>query len=238
MYDKLRVNNEPYISMNGEIICEEYLPENNPVNPPSSFGWLIYLIVGGGFDRMDDMTNTFINDCDIMSSNPNSLDRFYGASLNLPRPKITENGTTRLLTDKEYAVYLYLRNCRLITRLDLLTVFGHCMGNENSDDIYHGVSVSDTNNTHWHSVDHLNYESPTDNPSSNISRNSNSDEDYIPNHENTDDDVYTIPNQSSYVGDYLIFVNVPYAGWSKEFLSFLTDYISIKGNVLIREVIL
>ena len=61
MYDKLTVNNEPYISSNGEIICNEYLPENNPVNPESSFGWFIYLILGGGFDIMDEMTKQALN---------------------------------------------------------------------------------------------------------------------------------------------------------------------------------
>ena len=75
MYDKLTVNDEPYISMNGEVICDEYLPENNPVNPESSFGWFIYLIIGGGFDKMDEMTNTFLNDCDIMSTSSKRLEK-------------------------------------------------------------------------------------------------------------------------------------------------------------------
>ena len=236
MYDKLTVNGEPYISMNGEIICDEYLPEGNPVNPESSFGWFIYMVIGGAFDKMDEMTNTFLNDCDVISANPKSLDRFYGASLGLPRPTITENTTERLLTDKEYAVYLYLRNCQLMTRLDLLTVFGHCMGDENSDDLYNGVSVTDEPNAQWHTVDHLNYSSP-DTPSSNISRDSSSDKNVIVNHDSTEEGIYTIPGESSYTGEYITYVNVPAAGWSQAFLDFLINFISIKGNVLIREVI-
>ena len=142
MYDKLTIENEPYISMNGELICDEYLPEGNPMNPESPFGLFLYLIIGGGFDEMDNMTSTFINDCDVISANANSLDRFYGASLGMPRPVIVENNTERLLTDKEYRAYLYLRNCQLVTRLDLLSAFGHCMGDNNSDDEFKGVTIT------------------------------------------------------------------------------------------------
>ena len=236
MYDDLTVNGEPYISMNGEIICDEYLPEGNPVNPVSSFGWFIYLVIGGGFDKMDEMTNTFLNDCDIISANPNSLDKFYGASLGLPRPTITEDTVPRLLTDKEYAAYLYLRSSQLLTRRDLLSVFGHCMGDENSEDIYSGVTVTDEINAQWHTVDHIHYTSPSDDPSSNIGRNSDDDLNYITNHNVDADDVYTIPGETNYTGEYVTFVNIPRAGWSQAFLDFLTDYISIKGNVIVREV--
>lgn len=227
---------KPYISMNGELICDEYLPENNPMNPESSFGWLIYMLIGRGFDLMDEMTNNFLNDCDITSANPKSLDRFYGASLNLPRPKITENDTERLLTDKEYAAYLYLRNSRLMTRLDLMSAFGHCMGNDNFDDPYHGVTVTDEKLGQWQTVDHINYASPTNNPSSNISKNSNSDANHIVN-QGSSEEVYTIPDERVYSGELVTFVNIPSNDWSPAFLSFLTDYISIKGNVLVREVV-
>lgn len=237
MYDNIRVNGEAYISMNGEIICDEYLPDNNPVNPESSFGWFIYMIIGGAFDKMDEMTNTFLNDCDIISANPNSLDKFWGASLGLPRPKIIENSTERYLTDKEYAVYLYLRKSQLITRLDLLSVFGHCMGDENSDDIYSNVTVTDEPNEQFQAVDHLHYTSPSDDPTSNIARNNQDDENYIVNHASNDDDVYRIAGQKSYTGDIVTVVNVPANDWSPAFLDFLTEYISIKGNVQIREVI-
>ena len=221
--------------MNGEIICDEYLPEGNPINPESSFGWFIYLVIGRGYDLMDEMTTNFLNDCDIMSANPKSLDRFWGTSLNLPRPTLIENTVERLLTDKEYAVYLYVRNSRLITRLDLLSVFGHCMGDE-SEDAYHGVTVTDEKSNRWHAVDHNHYSSPTDNPSSNISKNSDDD----PNHivaQGSDENVYTIPGEKSFIGDMVTFVNVPAANWSSAFLDFLTEFISIKGNVYVREVV-
>ena len=237
MYDKILVDGEDYVSMNGEIICEEYLDENNPVNPESSFGLFIYLIIGRGFDLMDEMSSRFINDCDVTSANPKSLDRFYGASLNLPRPTITDGGTERLLSDKEYAVYLYLRKSQLLTRLDLMSVFSHCMGDETLDDVYNGVSVTDEPNNVLFGVDHLHYDSPTDDPSSNISRNSSSDHNHVVNHDSSDDDVYRLAGQKKYAGEFVTFVNVPAAGWSHAFLDFLVDYISIKGNVLIREVI-
>ena len=235
MYDDLTLNGEPYISSNGEIICDEYLSENNPVNPPSSFGWFIYMVIGGGFDKMDDMTNTFLNDCDIMSANPKSLDRFYGSSLNLPRPIIVDGEIERLLTDKEYAVYLYLRNSQLLTRRDLLSAFGHCMGDENSEDLYGGVTVTKELTAQWKTVDHLHYISP-ETDLSNIGINDNDDLNHIVN-QGSSEDVYTIPGESSYSGEYLTIVNIPQGNWSNSFLSFLEDYISIKGNVVVREVI-
>ena len=219
--------------MNGEIICDEYLDENNPVNPPSSFGWFIYMIIGGAFDRMDEMTNTFLNDCDVTSANTKKLDRFYGASLGLPRPTITDGETERLLTDKEYAAYLYIRNSQLLTRLDLLSVFGHCMGSEDYDDAYNGVTVTDERNAQFQAVDHLHYTSP-ETDESNIGRNSSDDQDYIVKQGSTDD-VFTIPGEHSYTGEFVTYVNVPNAGWSSSFLSFLTEFISIKGNVRVRE---
>ena len=235
MYDKLLVNGEPYVSMNGEIICDEYLPENNPLNPESSFGWFIYLIVGGAFDKMDEMTNTFINDLDLISASSRILN-ITGANLGYPRPTIVDNGVERLLNDKEYAVYLYLRNSQLLTRLDLLTVFGHCMGDNTSDADYGGVTVSKEKNAQWNTVDHLHYTSPTDNPSSNISKNSDSDLNHIVK-QGSQEEVYTIPGMTSYTGEYITYVNVPHNDWCAGFLSFLTEFISIKGNVLIREVI-
>lgn len=236
MYDNLRVNGEEYISVNGEIICNEYLPENNPVNPESSFGWFIYLILGGGFDKMDDMNTAFLNDLDFMSATPKMLN-IYGANMNLPRPKIGEGTSIRLLTDDEYRVYLYLRNCQLLTRLDLLKAFSHCMGDDTLDQEYGGVTITKEINGRWHAVDHLNYTSPDDDPSSNIGRNSDSDMDYIVK-QGSSDEVYTIPGFTTYTGEYITYVNVPNNGWSPSFLSFLTQFISIKGNVLIREVIL
>ena len=236
-YEKLRVNGEPYISMNGEIICDEYLPEKTIMNPPTSFGWFIYMIFGGTFDRMDEMTNQFLNDCDMISANPKSLDRFYGESLNLPRPTLIEHGEERYLTDEEYAVYMYLRNSQLITTEDLLSVFSHCMGDNILDDPYKGVSISSrVPNKVWYVVDHPHYTS-VETPKSNLHRNRESDLDKIVDHL-TDDECYYIPGQTEYTGHYLTYVNVPAKGWSNDFLAFLTDYISIKGNVRVREVVL
>ena len=234
MYDKLTVDGEPFISSNGEIICDEYLPENNPVNPESSFGWFIYLIVGGAFDKMDEMTNTFLNDLDVISASSKILN-IYGANLGYPRPLIVDNDVERFLNDKEYAAYLYLRNSQLLTRLDLLTVFGHCMGDNTSEADYGGVTVSKEKNAQWNTVDHLHYTSP-ETPGSNIGKNSNDDHNHIVK-QGSSEDVYTIPGMTSYAGEYVTYVNIPYNDWSSAFLSFLTEFISIKGNVLIREVV-
>ena len=235
MYDKLLVNGEEFISSNGEIICDEYLPENNPVNPESSFGWFIYLVIGGAFDKMDEMTTKFLNDLDLMSASPRILD-ITGANQGYPRPTIVDNGTERALTDKEYAVYLYLRNSQLLTKLDLLCVFGHCMGDDTSDNDYGGVTVTKEKNAQWQTVDHLHYTSP-ETPGSNIGKNSNDDHNYIVK-QGSQEEVYTIPGMTNYTGEYVTVVNIPHADWSNAFLSFLTEFISIKGNVLIREVVI
>lgn len=236
MYDKLLLNGEPYISSNGEIICDEYLPENNPMNPESSFGWFIYMIIGRGFDLIDEMSNQFINDLDVTSCNSRLLDKLYGANLGYPRPTIMDGENERLLSDDEYRVYLYIRTCRLMTRLDLMSVFGHCMGDDANDDPYNGVTVTDEPNNQFTAVDHLHYEAGTTDKS-NIARNSPDDEDYIVDQFSSDDDVYRLGGRRVYTGEIVTVVNVPSKGWSSAFLDFLVDYISIKGNVLIREVI-
>lgn len=232
MYDNLTVNGKPYTSINGELICDEYLPENNPVNPESSFGWFIYMIIGGGFDLMDEMTTQFLNDCDIISSE--NLDKYHGANLNLPRPKLMENGTERLLTDKEYKVYLYINNSQLITRLDLLNVFGHCMGDDDSEDKYKKVTVTKESNSYWHTVDHLNYTSPIT-PLSNIGVNDSNDINRVVDGSHGSNESKIIPNKLATPTEYITYVNIPHNNWSEAFLSFLTAFISIKGNVIIRE---
>ena len=185
---------------------------------------------------MDNMINQYLNDCDIISADPSRLDKYYGKSLNLPRPEIIEDGNSRYLTDKEYAVYLYLNTCQLLTELDLLTCVGHCMGDDTLDTNYGGVTITRELNHIWFAVDHLHYVSPSTD-GSNIGKYEVGDMDYIVNHDNTDD-VYRVPGESSFTGTYVTYVNVPYGDWSGAFLLFLVDFISIKGNVLVREVIL
>lgn len=230
MYDKLQIDNKEYKSMNGEIIAEEYLMSGNPLNPESSFGAFIYTLIGGGFDKMDEMTTKFLNDCNIMSCSSKGLDRYFGESLNLPRPTIVEDGESRLLTDEEYAVYLYVNNSQLITQLDLITVFDHCMGT-NDNDVYITREQERIS-----TVDHLNYTSP-ETPQSNISKDiEDIGENYITNRLE-DDETYTLPDFSEkFLGNDILVLNIPYNNWSPAFLEFLEDYISIAGNVKIHEV--
>lgn len=236
MYDKLTINDEPYISSNGEIICDEYLPEGNPMNPESPFGLFLYLIIGGGFDDIEEMTSNFLNDLDITSCSPRMLDKLHGVNLGLPRPKILDDEELRLLTDDEYRVYLYIRDSQLLTKLDLLSVFGHCMGNDELDDPYGGVTITDEPNNQFMAVDHLHYNSPVTDESD-IGVNTDDDYNRFTNKLVDDEDVYRISGRTSYSGDTITYVNVPMKGWSPVFLDFLTDFISIKGNVLVREVI-
>lgn len=232
---KITVNGESYTSVNGELIIDEYLPSGNPVNPMSSFGHFIYMVIGGGFDIMDEYVNEFLNDTDVMSCNSNKLDRVWGNYLNSPRPKIIEEGVERFLTDDEYRVYLYVIQSQLMTRLDLLNVFAHCLGDKTiDDDPYNGVEVVKEDSGKLFTVDHLNYFSiPTE--ESNIGSNDPDDPNRIINHENEEADVNTIAGINSYSGDQVYVVKVPKNNWSAAFLDFLVEYISIKGNVLIRE---
>lgn len=231
----ITLNGTNFSSTNGEIILDEYLPEGNPVNPMSSFGWFIYVVLGGGFDIMDEYVNEFLNDTDVMSCNSEKLDEVWGASLNAPRPKIIEDSVERFLTDDEYRVYLHVIQCQLMTRLDLLNVFAHSMGDDSlDDDPYKGVEVVKEDSGTWRTVDHLNYFS-VETPESNIGANDPDDPNRIINHENSEEDVNVIPGIHSYSGNEVYVVNVPKNNWSAAFLDFLVEYISIKGNVLIRE---
>ena len=110
------------------------------------------------------------------------------------------------------------------------------MGNDELDDAYGGVTVTDEPNNQFMAVDHLHYNSPvTDESDIGV----NSDEDYnrFTNELVDDENVYRISGRTSYTGDMITYVNVPAKGWSPVFLDFLTDFISIKGNVLVREVV-
>jgi hypothetical protein len=108
------------------------------------------------------------------------------------------------------------------------------MGDNTSDADYGGVTVSKEKNAQWNTVDHLHYTSP-ETAESNIGKNSPDDLNHIVKQGSTEE-VYTIPGMTSYTGKYVTVVNIPNAGWSQSFLAFLTEFISIKGNVLIREV--
>ncbi|MDO5827309.1 MAG: hypothetical protein Q4Q19_03505 [Methanobrevibacter sp.] len=216
-------------SFYGDMIVDEYDDKNNLMNPASPVGYLFYHLLGDGFDAMSDMCSKFLNDLSVLSCDSSSLDNFWGVSYNLPRPTLPVSG--RLLTDDEYRVYLYLLNCRLITVEDILINFNKCFGRENYE-----IFLSEE--THYlEVVDHNNYVSE-ENLSSNIAKkNDDASNHYITNHER-DDDTETIESLLSTVEETETIINIPPKSdnpWSTEFLEFLMPYISIKGNVRIKE---
>lgn len=156
----------------------------------------------------------------------NSLDTFWGRSYNLIRPIISyvSDGNTysRSLSDDEYRIYLYLRNHQLLTMKDLLVAFGNAFG---------GAEASTTTLNTLHLVDHKKY----DNPSFSNDTLAAYDEDdlEILTDKLTDKSgVYTLVDK---LATGTVTINIPYNGWDEHYLSFLEEYISIKGNVLISE---
>lgn len=212
-------------SLSGDYIVEEYDEQNNFMNPESSMGFLVYHLLGDGFDLMSEAETQFLNDTDILSADTRGLDSFWGLSYGMPRPTI--NG--RMLNDDEYKIYLYLRNCQLLTRQDIETCFNRCFG----IDDYEIYFSTETN--YLHTVDHNHYES-IETMSSNLAKDSLDDtNEYIINTDNSVDDVKTLEGYNSVTDDELIIINVPYNDYDAEFLELLVPYISIKGNVFIRE---
>ena len=210
----------------GDMIVDEYDEKNNLMNPVSPTGYLFYHLIGGGFDAMSDMCSTFLNDCSVLSCEASSLDKFWGVSYSLPRPTLPESG--RLLTDDEYRVYLYLSNCRLLTVEDIIINFNKCFS-------VNDFAISLSKETHYlETVDHTHY-AADESISSNITKNNtDTSKHYITNHE-SDDDTETFESLLSTVQESETIVNIPPNSWSREFLDFLEQYISIKGNLRIKE---
>jgi len=215
-------------SFYGDLICNEYDEQNNFINPESPLGFYIYHILGDSFDIMSEQCTKFMNDTSILTADVRSLDKFWGISYNMPRPKL-ESG--RELTDEEYRIYLYLRNCRLITREDLEICMGNCFNIDDYKLYFTEESV------YLRTVDHTKYESNI-NISSNLQKNqSDSTRNYITDFEN-DDDVFTLEGLQSENAERFIIVNIPFNNYDSEFLTFMEQFISLKGNVLIREFVL
>ena len=154
----------------------------------------------------------------------NSLDVFWGRSYNLIRPTIsyTDAGDTytRLLSDEEYRIYLYLKNHQLLTMKDLLVAFTNAFGSAETDT---------TMLNSIHTVDHKTYDNP---PFSNDSLRAYDDED-------TDitTDLLVDKEGVNLVYNRLaqgtVSIRIPDAGWDEQFLRFLESFISVKGNILI-----
>lgn len=262
-------------SLTGDEICDYYYDiENNFMNPPSPTGYFIYKVIGGAFDRLNDLVTQFridynildcnVGDVEIVDGFPeepdinhtyyvtnyttsggsftkysfvdggwvsetvtddvlNSLDVFWGRSYNLIRPTIsyTDDDTyTRVLSDEEYRIYLYLKNHQLLTMKDLLVAFTNAFGSaETSTTLLNSI----------HTVSHRKYDAPQ---FSNDTLKAYDDED-------TDITTDLLVDKE---GVNLVYnrlaqgttsILIPDDGWDEEYLRFLESFISIKGNILI-----
>lgn len=216
-------------SFYGDMIFDEYDDKNNLMNPETPVGFLFYHILGDGFDKMSDMSSKFLNDFSILSAEASSLDKYWGISYNLPRPTLPDSG--RLLSDKEYRVYMYLLNCRLITVEDILINFNKCFGLEGKE-----VYLSEETNF-LEATDHLSYESE-ETLSSNLHKREDDNTKHFITTFDEDDDTEVFESHLSTVEEIVTVINIPPNGWESEFLKFLEPFIGIKGNLKIKEYVL
>ena len=224
--DWLKEGVEP--STYGDFLTDEYDDKNNFLVPATPTGFYVYCILGFAFDMMQDWINKFLNDYFILSCDPTSLDKFWGVSYGLPRPRLPHSN--RLLTDEEYRRYLYLRQCQLLTEQDILINMDKCFA---FDDNY---CYLEQQGDYFHTVDHLNYESIEAN-GSNLQKNTeDTSANYIIDFEHSETEVLTIQShlRSSNVDTFNVIM-IPYQGWDAEYLEFIEQFISIKGNLQIKE---
>ena len=374
-------------SFYGDMIVDEYDDKCNFIGTNTPMGYLVYHLLGDGFDLMSDMCSKFMNDFNILTADTRGLDKFWGESYNLPRPLLYEgqkadylfvdNGTTashndnwsnpqymtrddggttisntgtgtvfeavrlnnsnipftnedftvefeivenpsstnrfrfdgqtlcdgetyvqwdytfgnnetgrfkfvydstnntiarykngthvntithhfcgkigllfrletgksikykdfkvykgeekeRPLNDEEYKIYLYLRNCRLITKEDLLINFNKCFGFDDYPIVFSDETF------YLEATDHLNYE-PTDTVSSNLHKNANDNTLHFVTDYSNDETTETIESGLTTEEELVTVINIPYNNWDNEFLEMLEQYISIKGNIKIKE---
>lgn len=212
-------------SFYGDLIVNDYDEQNNFMNPVSPMGFYVYHILGDGFDKMSEYCTEFLNDISVLTANVKGLDNFWGISYNLPRPLI--NGEP--ISDEEYKVYLYLRNCRLLTREDLEICFNNCFAVED-----YTVYFSEETN-YLSVVDHNHYESLVTDGSNLAKNNLDVSNEYIINQANSGADVMGLESLLSEDEEKIIVINIPSQNWNEEFLAFLEQFISVKGNLQIRE---
>ncbi len=178
---------------------------------------------------MSEMVTQFMNDISILTANPKSLDKFWGVSYNMPRPRLPNSN--RLLTDDEYRVYLYLRNCRLMTMEDLEINFNKCFALDDYDIYFsneqYGLTVTD----------HLSYES-IDDGGSNLHINAEDDSGHFVTDFENDEETMLILSNLSEDEEIITIVNIPFNDWDDEFLRFMEQHISIRGDLKIREYML
>ena len=214
----------------GDLIVDEYDDKNNLVGSITPSGFYIYHILGDSFDKMSEECENFLNNISLLSADAKSLDNFWGVSYNMPRPKLNAGTPAeRNLNDAEYRAYLYLRNCRLMTREDIEI-------NMNKVFAVDGFEVYFSEETNYlNATDHKSYTaSVTD--TSNLAKNNDDDtNDYVVQLGSEDDDVNTLEGNLSIVGEVVQVVNIPFQQWSSDFLEFLGQYISLKGDLQVKE---
>ena len=221
-------------SFNGDRIVDEYDDKNNFIGTNTPSGFYVYHILGDGFDLMADYCSQFMNDFSILTADTRGLDKFWGVSYNLPRPTLPNS--ERLLTDDEYKVYLYLRNCQLITKQDILIAFEKCFGVKDYPILFSYETF------YLEATDHLSYDAD-DTISSNLHKNANDDTKHFVTSFEDDEDTELIESGQSVTEEVVTVINIPhreapYPSWDTEFLEFLEQYISIKGNIKIKEYLL
>lgn len=213
-------------SFYGDLIVDEYDDKCNFVGTHTPMGYLVYHLLGDGFDLMSEMCSKFMNNFSILTADASSLDKFWGVSYNMPRPKLLIS--QRLLSDDEYRVYLYLRNCRLITREDLLINLNKCFGIDDYEIVFSKEKL------YLEATDHLNYEAVT-NDVGNLQKRTEDTTLYFITDFLNDATTETFESGLSTGEEEVIIANIPYNDWDNEFLLFLEQYISIKGNIRIKE---
>ena len=156
----------------------------------------------------------------------NSLDIFWGRSYNLVRPHLTyeDDGDTytRVLTDDEYRIYLYLKKHQLLTMKDLLVAFSNAFGS---------AEVTTTLLNSIHTVDHKKYDNPSF-TNTTLAAYDNSDNDIITD-KLVDKAGVNVINDRKAQGT--LSIQIPNDDWDEHFLTFLETFISIKGNILITQ---
>ena len=182
-----------------------------------------YTTTGGSFIKYSYVDGEWVTET-VTGDVLNSLDVFWGRSYNLVRPHLsyTSDGTTytRVLSDEEYRIYLYLKNHQLLTMKDLLVAFTNAFGSAET-----GTTLLNS----IHTVDHKTYDNP---PFSNDSLRAYDDEDMnITTDKLVDKEGVNLINNRLAQGTTSILI--PDDGWDEQFLRFLESFISIKGNILI-----
>lgn len=213
-------------SFNGDTICDDYYDsQNNLMNPESPVGFLVYKLIGGGFDKSEEEIITLLNDISIVNCQPHLLN-IYGRYYNIPRLTVGN----RLMTDEEYRIYLYLTLCRLLTIEDIQINFNKVFQVED-----YTVRISTVDLTDLVVSDHTEYVCASENIMSNIQKNSSdSGENIIVDHDNTSE-VNTLKGRTGHVFQKNVLIEVPSQEWGSVFLSVLMKNIGIKNNIIIRE---